>query len=230
MNILQSTLPAVDSPISRLMERSADYLTEGELLALVHKENIENALHTSRDLLSQHGSLKQLAHLNVNELMECEGIGLESACAIQAAIEIAKRLNRYVGESRLKICSPEDAAELFRPILAGKCQEEFHIAMLNTKNEVFRCEIIGKGGIDNCSVDHRVVFSVALRYRAAKIIVAHGHPSGDPTPSSQDISFTKALVQAGNMLGLKVLDHIIIGESTIERPKYWFSFIEDELI
>ena len=144
--------------------------------------------------------------------------------------EIIEAFAQYVAEERPKIESPSEAAELMRPILSGKLQEEFWVLLLDTKHRLIQPVQVSIGLLDRSQVHAREVFRTAISANCSRVILTHNHPSGDPTPSAQDIACTRNLVESGKIIGIEVLDHVVLGERTVSRPKYWISFREENLL
>ena len=165
-----------------------------------------------------------MAAASVDELSQVKGIGPVKAIQIAAAVELGKRLAAFSEEALPQIRGPADVARLLMPELRDATQEEFRILLLNTQNQVLRVSTITVGLLDESLVHPRELFREALRHNAAAIIAAHNHPSGDPTPSQQDIAVTRRLRQAGDLMGIELLDHIILGAGR------WVSLKEQELL
>ena len=145
-------------------------------------------------------------------------------------VEIMEKARAYVAEEKPKIQGPEDAANVMRPLLHEKPQEEFWVLMLNTKHTVTAMHCVTVGLLDRSQVHAREVFRQAITDNCSRIVLCHNHPSGDPTPSAQDISCTRDLVAAGKIVGIEVLDHVVIGCRTPSRPKDFLSFREENLL
>ena len=231
MNALEAPIPTAELPGNRLMESSAEYLTDSELLALIlRRGSVPSALSLSRKLLSQYGSMKELAQVSSRELMRIKGIGKTLACAIIAALEIARRLNADTQGERPKFTSPADVSRHFSGIFQGRQQEEFHVCLLDTKRRLLRSEKVTVGLLDRAQIHPREVFRPAIREACSCIVLVHNHPSGDPTPSAADIASTKSLVSAGKIIGIEAIDHVIIGQRSATNPKDYLSFREEGLI
>lgn len=219
-------LPEGERPRERLHKYGADALATSELLAILLRTGTrqESALALAERLLSEFGSLKAVAAASVDELSQVKGIGPVKAIQIAAAVELGKRLAAFSEEALPQIRGPADVARLLMPELRDATQEEFRILLLNTQNQVLRVSTITVGLLDESLVHPRELFREALRHNAAAIIAAHNHPSGDPTPSQQDIAVTRRLRQAGDLMGIELLDHIILGAGR------WVSLKEQELL
>ena len=224
-------IPRAERPEIRLMEASAEYLTDSELLSLLlpRLPPVE-ALEISRRLLQSVGSLKNLASIPPSELLRLHGLGYKTACAVHAAFALACRFQKEPAEVRPHLGGPADAADLLRDRLRLKQQEEFHVLLLDTRNHLIRDEIVNIGLVDRCQAHAREVFRSAIRETCSRVLLAHNHPSGDPTPSPQDLECTRNLVAAGKVVGIEVMDHVILGERTPDRPRFWLSMKEENLL
>lgn len=228
---MPSPLPTAELPATRLMESSAEYLTDSELLSVILSHRApQHSLSLARELLAQYGSLRDLAAVSPPELARVRGIGQATACAIHAALNLGQRLQRQPGKDRPRIQSPSDVADLLLAAIAGKPQEEFHVLLLDTRNHVMRDETATVGLVDRTQIHAREVFRRAIAENCSRVLLVHNHPTGDPTPSPQDIDCTRALVAAGKVVGIEVLDHVILGVRTPSRPTPWVSFRESNLL
>jgi DNA repair protein RadC len=206
-------MPAEYRPQNRLIHDGIASLSTPELLALIIKSGSqqENAINLSQRILSQY-NLKQLSAATVTQLMGIHGIKSAKSSQIAACFEIARRLETFNEAPKDKINSPEDVYRRIYPRMREQKKEMFIELCLDTKNQVLREEIISIGSLNANIVHPREVFKLALSESAAHIIVAHNHPSGDPTPSREDIEITKKLVETGKIMSIDVLDHVIIGD------------------
>jgi|APSaa5957512622_1039677.scaffolds.fasta_scaffold133604_1 DNA repair protein RadC len=136
----------------------------------------------------------------------------------------------YVATEQPKLDAPTDVASLMRPILAGREQEEFHVLLLDTKHRLIHDRMVTVGLLDCSQVHAREVFRPAIEFSASRVILVHQHPSGDPTPSANDIACTRNLVEAGKIIGIEVLDHVVIGRRSQSRPRDYLSFREENLL
>jgi DNA repair protein RadC len=137
---------------------------------------------------------------------------------------------RYVADEQPRLEAPEAVAALLRPVLAGCEQEEFHALLLNTRNELICDEQITVGLLDRTQIHPREVFRSAIRRNCSRVLLVHNHPGGDPTPSAQDIAATRQLVEAGKIVGIDVLDHVVLGTRTASRTRDWLSFRQENLL
>ncbi|MCH2205271.1 MAG: DNA repair protein RadC [Lentisphaerales bacterium] len=211
---LINDLPENERPRERMISSGEDSLANAELLALITGTGSkgQSAIDLSRNILGYFGgSLLKLSRSDLNELQSIHGVGEAKATAIKAVFALARRLQGQLAQEGFHIQAPETAADYLRPILAGKEQEEFHVLLLGTRNEIIKDAMITRGLLDRSHVHPREVFREAVKLGTSKVILAHNHPSGDPCPSKQDVETTKNLQEAGEILGIKVIDHIIIG-------------------
>lgn len=207
-------VPKDERPRERVLREGADVCSNQELLAILLRSgtNRESVLQLSQRLLHHFQGLRMLKDATVEELKSLKGIGTAKAVQIMAAIELGKRFSRLQAEERIAIHSPETGAEYVMDEMRFLSQEHFVCLYLNTKNEVIHRQTVFIGSLNASIVHPREVFKEAFRRSAASIICFHNHPSGDPSPSREDITITKRLVECGQMLGIEVLDHIIIGD------------------
>ena len=215
-------LPISERPRERLQKLGIEALSAQEILALILGRGIsgESVMVTAQRLLSQFGNLKGIAGASVEELSQVKGIGIAKASQIKAAFELANRLEDYseAGDKPL-VKTPEDVASLVRARLKGKKKEHFLALLLDTRNQLIKVSQISIGSLDTSIVHPREVFKEAISASAASVIFVHNHPSGDPESSEDDIKLTKRLVQAGEIVGIDVLDHIIIGDKNYRSLK-----------
>ncbi len=198
-----------DQPLTRLKHLSPQALSTAEILALIL--GTKDALDLAQELLHWAGSLMELARKSETELKLFKGIGTTHVARIKASLELGKRLLAEPNEERKTIVSPADAANHFMPLMQGLEQEHLMVLTVNTRNRVLGTHTIYKGSLNSSIVRIAEVFRYALRDNAAAIILAHNHPSGDPSPSPEDIKVTKQLAEAGALMDIDVLDHVIIG-------------------
>ncbi|GGG20379.1 RadC family protein [Paenibacillus abyssi] len=208
-------VPQEERPRERMMLHGAEALSHAELLAILLRTGTqqESAVHLAGRILSECGSLRNLVDMSMEELTSIRGIGTAKALQLRAGIELGRRLSRSTREERLTIRSPKDAAGHMMEQLRYLQKEQFVCLFLNTKNQVIAEETLSVGTLNASLVHPREVFRAAIKCSSASLICVHNHPSGDPTPSPEDIALTKRLAEAGELVGIDVLDHIIIGDS-----------------
>lgn len=207
-------LPETERPREKLLTYGVKYLSNSELIAIIIRtgNKSESALDIGNKIVSMNnGNLDYLMNIKVEELMEIKGIGLSKACQIIAGLELGKRIASAPKEDEIKVNRPEIIADLFMERMKYEKKEIFEILLLDTKNKIISIEQVSIGNLNSSIVHPREVFNPAIRRSAFSIILVHNHPSGDPSPSREDINITHRLMEAGDMLGIKVLDHIIIG-------------------
>ncbi|WRQ72879.1 MAG: DNA repair protein RadC [Methanosarcinales archaeon Met12] len=209
-------LPKDERPRERLAKFGAESLSTSELLAIILRTGShgETALDTANKLLNKHdGNIKSLFFADITELSKIRGIGFAKAVQLKAVFELAKRIQSFTNE-KTKVSTPEDVANLLMPKMRSLDKEHLVILCLDPRNRILNgSEVtISIGSLDMSIIDPKEVFKVALAKNAASIILAHNHPSGDPSPSSDDLRITKRLMEAGDIMGIGVLDHIIFGD------------------
>lgn len=206
-------LAEADRPRERLMQVGAQAVSTAELLAIILRTGTggENVLRLAERLLAHFTDLSGLSRASIAELQSVKGIGPAKAIEIKAALEIGRRLLATSPQERPKITSPADAANLLMSEMMFLEQEHLRLILLDTRNRVLRTPTVYKGSLNTSVVRIGEVFRSALKENAAAMIVAHNHPSGDPSPSPEDVNVTRQLVQAGQLLDIDVLDHVIIG-------------------
>jgi len=205
-----------DRPREKLLLKGRQSLSDAELLAIliVSGTKDDSALDLAKKILQKaDGNLPELSKLNVQELTKINGIGPTRAITILAALELGRRRNESEVLAREKIKSSRDAFEIFKTTMADKPYEEFWILLLNRANKIIRKCPISEGGISGTVVDPKKIFKISLDHHASSIILGHNHPSGILTPSEADMRITKKLVDAGKLLEISVLDHLIIGDN-----------------
>ncbi len=206
-------LPVSERPRERLQKFGVEALSAQEILALLLGRGIagESVTVTAQRLLSQFGNLRGIAGASVEELSQVKGIGLAKAAQIKAAFELANRLDGYpeLGK-KPAVKTPDEVVGLVRGRLRGKKKEHFLALLLDTRGQLIKTSEISVGSLDSSIVHPREVFKEAMSASAASVIFVHNHPSGDPEPSEDDIKLTERLAQAGEIVGIDVLDHIII--------------------
>ncbi len=224
--VMIKDLPREERPREKLKALGAGALSNAELLAILLRvgSRNESAVQMATRILACSGGLRKLPDLSLEELQENRGIGPDKAVMIKAALELGSRLATMPRDEAGSITSPRQAADLFMEELRYKKKEYFKILLLNTKNHIISREEISVGSLSASIVHPREIFNLPLRKSAASIILFHNHPSGDPSPSQEDLEVTRRLADAGNILGVAVRDHIIIGDGC------FFSFREKGLL
>ena len=214
-------LPCDGRPRERLMARGPAALSNAELLAIVLGTGVkdENVVRVSQRLLSTFGNLSGLAQASVAELMAARGLGPAKAAQLKAALELGRRLLVESPEQRPQVRSPADAANLLMSEMSLLEQEHLRVMMLDTKNRVLGSPTVYVGSLNTSLIRVGELFREAIRNNCASIIVAHNHPSGDPTPSPEDVAVTRQIAEAGKLLDVDVLDHLIIGRQRFVRLK-----------
>ncbi|WP_047981701.1 RadC family protein [Ornithinibacillus contaminans] len=213
-SIMIKDVPKEDRPRERLLNLGASHLSNQELLAILLGSGTkeESVMTLANRLLMHFEGLKLLKDATIEELTAIKGIGSAKGVLILSALEIGKRLSEYRPNERYVIRSPEDGADYIMEELRNLNQEHFVALFLNTKNQIIHRQTIFIGSLNASIVHPREVFREAVKRSAASIIVAHNHPSGDPTPSQEDIHVTKRLAESGKMIGIELLDHLVIGD------------------
>lgn len=213
-HIALKNVPSEERPRERMLRYGPSALSNAELLAILLRtgSHQESALGLAHRMLSEFGGLRPLVDLSTDQFMKVKGVGTAKALQIQAGIELGRRLSRSVHNDPVIIRSPRDVASLLTEELRYLQKEHFVCLFLNTKNHIIGQETLSIGSLNASIVHPREVFCSAIKRSSASIVCAHNHPSGDPTPSPQDIDITKRLVEAGEIIGIDVLDHIIIGD------------------
>lgn len=205
-------LPEPERPTMRLLRDGPALCSNLELLQVVIGG--PNAERTARILLDQCKDLRGIAsHSAIDLANQIFGLGRTKAAQLHASVELGKRMFALSTETRAQIKTPADAAQIFIVEMSLLEQEEVRTMQLDTRNRVMSLEMIYRGSLNAASMRVGEVFRVAIRSNAASIIIAHNHPSGDPTPSAEDIAVTKALADAGKLLDIELLDHIVVGQS-----------------
>jgi DNA repair protein RadC len=215
-------------PRERLAQKGPQALSNAELLAILLRVGTRgmNAVQVGQRLLAHFLSLSGLQRADFSELCQIDGVGPAKAAQIQAAIELGRRLSLERPEERPVITSPRDAAEMAQFEMRGLEQEELWVLLLDTRNHWIRTERLYRGSLNASTVRPAEVFKAAIRHNAASVIVLHNHPSGDPDPSPEDLNLTQVLIEAGQLLELNVLDHIVIGVGRFvsiksQNPELW---------
>ena len=203
-----------DRPRERLKRQGADSLSNQELLAILLRTGTkhESVLHVANRVLTHFEQLHELKNATIEEIMCIKGIGEAKAIQLLASIELGRRLHKKRTDERFTIRSPQDAATYLMPDMSSLLQENFVTLFLNVKNQIIHQQTIFIGSLNARIVHPREIFREAVKRSAASIICAHNHPSGNPSPSPEDIDVIKRLQEAGLIIGIELLDHVIIGD------------------
>ena len=206
-------MPTGERPRERLKEFGPRTLSNTELIAILLRTGMqgENVLAQASRILTRFDGLPGLAKASYAELCRERGLSEAKACQLLAALELGRRSVSLSASERPTISSPQDVANLLIAEMATLDQEHLRVLLLNTRNEVLGVPEIYVGNVNSSVVRPAEVFRPAIRENAPSIIVVHNHPSGDPTPSPQDVSITKDLISCGKMLGIELLDHVVLG-------------------
>lgn len=220
--------PASERPRERLAERGADALSHAELIAILLRTGLKgtNVVEVGRQLLGKFGSLNALAGASLEDLRGIKGIGRDKAVTLMAAFALARRMAAELRSEAPLLDTPERIADVLREEVRHLPAEQFLVVLLNTRRRLLKVERISQGTLDTILVHARDVFRAAIAANASAIVLAHNHPSGDPTPSEADIKVTRDLIRAGQLLKIELLDHVILGRATQERPKDYCSLRE----
>ena len=220
--------PASERPRERLVAQGPDALSHAELIGILLRTGMKgaNAVEIGRQLMQQYGSLQSLAQASVEDLQKVKGIGRDKAVTLVAAFTLARKMAKELQSESPLLDTPEAVASLMREPNRLRRVETFQILLLNTRRRLIRVAEVSDGTLDTLLVHPREVFEKAISAVAAAIVLVHNHPSGDPTPSEADIKVTRDLIRAGQLLKIEVLDHVILGRATQERPKDYVSLRE----
>lgn len=205
-----------DRPREKLMEKGRHVLTEAELIAILigSGSRDETAVELSKRILASVGNnLNDLGKLGVSELVKFKGIGEAKAISVMAALELGRRRKETEVVKRDKISISKDVYDIMKPILLDLPHEEFWLLILNRANLVIKKELISRGGVSGTVVDTKIIFKAAVENYACSIIICHNHPSGNLKPSEADIRITKNIKDAGKLMEIPLLDHLIITEN-----------------
>ena len=205
-------IPEDSRPRERFLSFGSESLSDAELLAIILRTGSkqENVIDMSNKIISTF-TLEKLFSCSINELEQINGIGKTKAMQILAMAELPKRKELQKNKKK-KIKQTKDVFDMFHPLLKDKTQEYFYIIMLGVNNKILGTEKISTGILDSIIIHPREIFKPAIRNSSSKIILVHNHPSGDPTPSDEDLDMTRNLIEAGTLVGIEVLDHVIIGD------------------
>lgn len=213
-----SDLPAQERPYERCFQSGPEVLTDAELLAVIIRTGAkgERSLDLARKVLQLSKSCNGILgihHSSIEELMQIKGVGKVKAVQLKCVAELAKRLSRASARERLSFQEPDSIASYYMEELRHEEQEKLLLLMLNTKGSLIRDKVMSTGTVNASLVSPREIFIEALRYNAVFVILVHNHPSGDASPSREDIHLTERVRQCGMLLGIELMDHIIIGDN-----------------
>lgn len=209
-------MPENERPKEKLLRYGAESLSNPELLAIILRTGTkgENVLALSQRIISEFNGLNGILNASVKEMTEIKGVKESKASQMIAIAELFKRFNTYKSFNEFKrVSSPNDVASMLYGEMGTFNQEVLKLIILNTKNEIKKIKDVFKGSLNSSLVHPREIFNEAIRNSAASIIICHNHPSGDPTPSDEDIKVTTRLKECGEIIGIKLIDHIIIGRN-----------------
>lgn len=221
-NILKE-VPEKSRPRERMLSYGEKALADHELLAILLRTGTRtvDVMTVAMQMMTTFEDLFYLKNISMEELMLIPGIGQTKAIELKAAIELGLRISKASQLKVGQITSSQSAGEMLMDEMRGLQQEIVVALYLNTKNEIIKKEEVFKGSLNSSVAHPREIFRGAVRYSAARIIVCHNHPSGNPDPSDADIQFTKRLAECGEMMGIQLLDHIIVGDRTYLSLKEW---------
>lgn len=220
--------PVGERPWERLIELGPGALSPAELIAILVRTGLPglNALDIGKQMIGKFGSLGAMAQASFDDLRQMRGIGRDKAVTLLAAFSLAVKMAEELQRESPVLNNPEAIAGLLREQNRSMVVETFQLLLLNTRRRLIRVEQVSQGTLDTILVHAREVFNSAIAARAAAIVLVHNHPSGDPTPSDADIKVTRELIRAGQLLKIEVLDHVILGKATVDRPKDYTSLRE----
>ena len=226
---LMRDTPEAERPRERLMQVGAEALSHAELIAILLRTGTKgrSVMDVSKELITTfNGSLQSMANARVSELVKIKGIGRDKAIALKSAFTLAQRMAREIRGESPHLNTPEAVADILRDEFRNCETEEFVVLLLNVRQRLIRVEKVSTGILDTILVHPREVFKHAVAGNAAAIVLAHNHPSGDPTPSEADVRVTRDMIRAGQVLKIAVQDHVIMGRRTAERMKDYVSLRE----
>ena len=211
-----------------MAELGPDALSDAELIAILLRAGLQgkSAVDVGAELVQQFGTLSALAQATLEELQSIKGIGRDKAIALQSAFTLARRMAAEIQEAAPVLDTPDSVADFLREECRPYEVEHFYAILVNTRRRLIRKVHLTNGTLDAAIVHPRDVFRHAVAANASAVILVHNHPSGDPTPSKADITVTRDLVRAGQLLKIEVLDHVILGQRTTDRSRDYFSLKE----
>jgi DNA repair protein RadC len=215
-----------------MAEHGAEALRTAELIAILLRTGTKghSAIHIADQLLTRFPTLDELARASLEDLAKTKGIGRDKAIALKSAFTLAQRMAREIRAEAPLLETPDQVANILREEYRQTSVETFKVILLNRRNRLIRIENVSQGTVDSILIHPREVFRHAISANACAIILAHNHPSGDPTPSSADLSATGDIVRAGQVLKIDVLDHVIIGARVEGRGNDYFSIRQSGLV
>lgn len=221
-------LPVNERPRERLMTEGPGSLKPSDLVAILLRTGTKgvSALDMGRQVVAKYGTLDNLSRASIEDLCEVKGIGRDKAATLVAAFTLASQMAKEIRRESPTLDTPERVADLLREENRAYEVENFQVILLNTRRRLIRVEKISQGTLDTILVHPREVFRPAIAAGAAAVVLAHNHPSGDPAPSEADIKVTRDLIRAGQLLKIDVLDHVILGRASQERPRDFVSLRE----
>lgn len=220
--------PKSERPRERLAEHGADRLTSAELIAILLRTGLKgsNVVDVAKALVGRYGTLTALARARLEDLQSIRGIGRDKAVTLIGAFALARRMAAELRAESPLLDNPQAVADLLREENRLHEVETLQVVLLNTRRRLIRIDVVSHGTLDTILVHAREVFRRAIVANASALILVHNHPSGDPMPSEADIRITRDLIRAGQLLKIEVLDHIILGHASAERPKDYSSLRE----
>ncbi len=226
--LLIKELPSCERPRERLRADGPDNLRSAELVAILLRTGLagESAIVVAEKILGHFQTLDNLSRARVDELCAFKGVGPDKAVTLIAAFALARRMVKEVRQTSPTLDTPSAVADLLREDNRQYEVEVFQVLCLNTRRRLIRSEIISQGTLDTILVHPREVFKTAIGANASAILLAHNHPSGDPSPSEADIKVTRDLIRAGQLLKIEVLDHVILGRKSQHSDQDWVSLRE----
>ena len=215
MTLLVRDLPVDERPRERLLAEGAASLSNTELLAVLLRTGVkdDSVLRVAEKVLAlyKERGLAAITQMSAKELSSIKGVGMAKAATILAAVELGRRLALKAAEARTVVHGPADAASYVMPRFRFERREHFAVLLLNAKNHILALKTISVGTLTSSVVHPREVFQAAIEQSAASVILVHNHPSGDPAPSGEDLAVTRRMVEAGEIMDIPVLDHVIVG-------------------
>lgn len=226
--LLIKDMPAHERPRERLADKGADALKNSELIAILLRTGMKgvSAVDVAEQLLKKFESLDSLSRAGIEDLCEIKGVGRDKAVTLVAAFTLARKMAEEMRGEAPVLDNPEAIARLMREDCRPRQFETFQVLLLNTRRRLLKVLPLSNGTKDTLLVHVGEVFRAAIAANAAAVVLVHNHPSGDPTPSEADVKVTRDLIRAGQLLKIEVLDHVILGRATRERPKDYVSLRE----